>query len=68
MDFYFDSPQHSTQKMHGYGRPSTLPRKPKLRVATCWQYPSRMDELIFVVTPDPDGGFTAAAVGAGIFT
>ena len=27
-----------------------------------------MDELIFVVTPDPDGGFNAAAVGAGIFT
>jgi len=27
-----------------------------------------MEELIFVVTPDPDGGFCAAAVGEGIFT
>lgn len=28
-----------------------------------------MDELVFVVTPDEeDGGFCAAAVGAGIFT
>ena len=27
-----------------------------------------MEELIFVVTPDPDGGFCAAAVGPGIFT
>jgi hypothetical protein len=27
-----------------------------------------MDELIFVVTPEAEGGFSAAAVGEGIFT
>ncbi len=27
-----------------------------------------MDELIFVVTPEEEGGFSAAAVGEGIFT
>ena len=27
-----------------------------------------MEELIFVVTPEEEGGFSAAAVGEGIFT
>ncbi len=27
-----------------------------------------MDELIFIVTPEPEGGYSAAAVGLGIFT
>jgi hypothetical protein len=27
-----------------------------------------MSELVFNVTPEPDGGYSAAAVGHGIFT